>query len=434
MKLKTIFVCQNCSFQSSKWMGKCPECENWNSFVEDTINIGKTDKISSVYKRQTTEKPVTFTQVEKIKERVKTGIDEFDNVLGGGVVDGSLILLSGEPGIGKSTITLQILEKMAAQKEKVLYITGEESIEQISQRAYRLSAAKENIQLLYETNLENILKIVETENPGFLVVDSIQVISSEEIESMAGTISQVRYVTESIMSLIKTKKISTLLIGHVNKDGNIAGPKVLEHLVDAVFILEGERDQSLRLFRAVKNRYGPVNEVGIFEITEKGLLELKNPAEKILQNRLANAFGSCLTISMEGNRPLLMEVQALVNTTPFGYPKRASNGFDRNRLEMIIAVLEKYTDINLSNKDVYINITEGLSLKDTAADLAIAIAITSSYKKKSLPEKLVLFGEIGLGGEIRKVFNEDSRKKAIKKLDLNFLENIKSIKTAVDKL
>lgn len=430
MKLKTLYICQNCSFQSTKWMGKCPECENWNSLAEETINVGKTDKISTVAKRSPSEKPVSIGLVPQSKERTKTGIEEFDQVAGGGIVEGSLILLSGEPGIGKSTLTMQILDKMAAQKDSVLYITGEESIQQVSERAKRLGASHENIKLLYENNLENILAAVESEKPEFLVLDSIQVISSEEIPGMAGAISQVRYVTETIMSFIKSRKISTLLIGHVNKEGNIAGPKVLEHLVDAVFLLEGERDQSLRLLRSLKNRYGTVNEVGIFEMDTQGLQELKNPAEKILQNRPKNSYGSCLTITMEGNRPILMEVQALVNNSPFGYPKRAASGFDRNRLELLIAVLEKHTELSLADKDVYINITGGLYLKDPAADLAVCMAIASSLKKKVAPENMVYFGEVGLAGEIRKTVQEDDRKKAIEKINLTYSKNIKYLKEA----
>ncbi len=433
MKLKTLYVCQNCSYQTTKWMGKCPECEGWNSFAEETVNVGKTDKISTVARRLTTEKPVSILNVSPSKARAKTGIEEFDSVAGGGIVDGSLILLSGEPGIGKSTLTMQILDKMAAQKSSVLYVTGEESVEQVSDRAKRLGCKHENIKLLYETNLENILAAVESEKPGFLVLDSIQVISSEEIPGMAGSISQVRHVAESVMSVIKRKKISTLLIGHVNKEGNIAGPKVLEHLVDAVFLLEGERDQTLRLLRSIKNRYGTVNEVGMFEMNEKGLTELRNPAEKIMENRPKNAFGSCLTVTIEGNRPILMEVQALVNTSPFGYPKRAASGFDRNRLELLIAVLEKHSDLSLADKDVYINITGGLYLKDPAADLAVCMAISSSLKKKSLPDNLVLFGEVGLSGEIRKTIQEETRLKAIKKLNLMTMEKIRSVGELIQK-
>lgn len=415
-------------------MGKCPECEAWNSFAEETVNVGKTDKISTVARRLTTEKPVSILSTGKTKERAKTGIEEFDLVAGGGIVEGSLILLSGEPGIGKSTLTMQILDKMASQMSSVLYVTGEESVDQVSARAKRLGAAHENIQLLYETNLENIIAAVESEKPEFLVLDSIQVMASEAIPGMAGAISQVRFVTESIMSVIKTKKISTLLIGHVNKEGNLAGPKVLEHLVDAVFLLEGERDQSLRLLRSIKNRYGTVNEVGMFEMDEKGLRELKNPSERIIESRPKNSFGSCLTVTIEGNRPILMEVQALVNTSPFGYPKRAASGFDRNRLELLIAVIEKHTDLSLADKDVYINITGGLYLKDPAADLAVCMAIASSLKKKVIRENLVIFGEVGLAGEVRKPLQNEARIKSVKKLNFLTLENIRTIREAISSI
>jgi len=272
--------------------------------------------------------------------------------------------------------------------------------------------------VLYETNLENILAVIASEKPEFLVIDSIQVMASDDIPGVAGSISQVRYVTEMLMNTIKTKNIPTLLIGHVNKDGNIAGPKVLEHLVDSVLILEGERDHELRMLRAVKNRFGPVSEVGLFEMTEKGLQEVKNPGEKVLQNRPIGAIGSALTMTMEGNRPLLMEVQALVHHTDFGYPKRMASGFDRNRLELLIAVLQKHTALDLSDQDVYINIAGGLTLKDPAADLAICAAIASSIQKKSLPNENVFFGEVSLTGEVRPSYKDTERNKALEKMGL----------------
>lgn len=419
MKLRTVYICQNCSFQSTKWQGKCQECQSWNSLLEDVINVGKPEKMRSVVPTRPTQKPSNFSSKQKTRKRIKTGIGEFDQVVGGGIVEGSLILLSGEPGIGKSTLTLQIVEKMAAQKEKVLYITGEESVEQISDRAKRLGCKNENIRILYETNLENILLTVESEKPSFLVVDSIQVISSSEINGTSGSLSQVRYATEAIMNQIKSLTIPTLLIGHVNKEGNIAGPKVLEHLVDTVLLLEGQRDQTLRMLRAVKNRYGPVSEVGLFEMKTEGLMELKNPAERILSSRPKDAFGTCLTMTIQGNRPLLMEVQALVSHTSFGYPKRTASGFDRNRLELLIAVLQKHTKLNLADQDVFINVVGGLRLDDPGADLAVCLAIASSLLKKTVPGDLVAFGEVGLTGEIRPAFRSEDREKAVKKIGLS---------------
>lgn len=422
MKLKTLFVCQNCAYQSTKWAGKCPECGSWNSFAEETVNVGKPDKTVNVVRSTTPQKVHNFNSVGDPKKRIVTGIGEFDTVAGGGIVEGSLILLSGEPGIGKSTLTMQILEKVAAQKEKVLYVTGEESIEQVSDRAKRLGLVRENMSLLYESNIENIALTVKNEKPNFLVIDSIQVMYSSEIESTAGTMTQIRFVTETIMVLAKSMGIPTLLIGHVTKEGEIAGPKVLEHLVDAVLLLEGERDHDLRLLRALKNRFGTVNEVGIFEMSEKGLDEMKNPAQRILESRPKNAIGSCLTMTMEGNRPILMEVQALCSTTAFGYPKRMASGFDRNRLELLIAVMQKHTKLNLADQDIFINITGGLQLRDPGADTAVCMAIASSLLKKAISEELVSFGEVGLTGEIRKSSREEEREKSVKKLGLNVLK------------
>lgn len=421
MKLKSIYVCQNCGQESSKWQGRCPACEEWNTFVEDVVNVGKSESKSPSSKSShglPRQAPQKLGAQPVSSPRTQTGIQEWDNVLGGGIVEGSLILLSGEPGIGKSTLTLQIVDRMAAQKEHVLYITGEESVDQVAGRANRLGTRQANLSLLYETELENILSTIETEKPNFLVIDSIQVMSSNEIPGVAGSLSQVRYVTEMLMNSIKTHKIPTLLIGHVNKEGNIAGPKVLEHLVDTVLMLEGERDHEFRMLRAIKNRFGPISEVGLFEMDEKGLREVKNPGERILESRPKNAIGSALTMSMEGNRPILMEVQALVSTTHFGYPKRMASGFDRNRLELLIAVMQKHAGIDLSDQDVYINVTGGLTLHDPAADFAVCSAIRSSLEKKPLPEGTVYWGEMSLTGEIRKNFKDREREKAVEKMGL----------------
>lgn len=418
MKLKTVYACQKCGFQSGKWMGRCSGCDEWNTMIEDVINVGK-EETNQLRARAPRQNPSTLPSQPVSAARLLTGIGEWDQVLGEGFVEGSLVLLSGEPGIGKSTLTLQVVGKIAGQREKVLYVTGEESVEQVSDRATRLGIRDQNLQILYENNLENIIATVEAEKPNFLVIDSVQVMSSSEVLGVAGSLSQVRLVTERILNTIKTHRIPTLLIGHVNKEGNIAGPKALEHLVDTVLLLEGERDHELRMLRALKNRFGTVSQVGLFEMNQDGLSELKNPGQWILENRPENAAGSCLTMSMEGNRPLLLEVQALVNHTTFGYPKRMASGFDRNRLELLIAVLQKHAGLNLQDQDVYINITGGLTLSDPAADFAVCMAILSSFRKKALPRKLVAWGEVGLTGEVRKGYHDLERRKAVEKLGLS---------------
>lgn len=434
MKLKTVYICQNCEFQTSKWAGRCNDCGTWNSLLEEVINVGKEAKISTVAQRATAEKPQKLQLKNPSVSRAFTGINEWDQVLGGGMVEGSLVLLSGEPGIGKSTLTLQVVDRMAAQKESVLYVTGEESVDQVSDRAKRLRCKQENIQLQYETQLESLLSTVQSMKPDFLVVDSIQVMTSNAIPGAAGSLSQVRYVTEALMNTIKALRIPTLLIGHVNKDGNIAGPKVLEHLVDTVLILEGERDHELRMLRAVKNRFGSVSEVGLFEMAEQGLVEVLNPGERTLENRPEKPMGSCLTMSLEGQRPLLMEVQALVNRTSFGYPKRTASGFDRNRLELLVAVLQKHSALNLSDQDIYINVVGGLRLQDPSADMAICMAIASSLLKKNIPRDLVVFGEVGLTGEIRPGFRAAEREKAVQKLGLRALKGVKQMNAALAEL
>ncbi len=358
--------------------------------------------------------------------KIFSGINEFDRVLGDGIVPGSLTLLSGEPGIGKSTLTLQVANKIA-KNHKVLLISGEESLEQIATRNTRLGFNEKNLVAINEFNLETILETIKSQNPDFVIIDSIQVISSLDIPSSAGSISQVRYCAEQIMELIKTRNIATFLIGHVTKDGTLAGPKVLEHLVDTVLHLEGDRFQQFRLLRAAKNRFGSCSEVGIFEMNEKGLQEVKNPSAQFLDGRKKNAVGSAITVSMEGTRPFLVEVQALVSKSPFGYPKRTANGFDLNRLQILIAVLEKYAKINLQTQDVFVNVVGGIKLGEPAADLAVLMAIASSYLKKPLPEA-VIFGEVGLSGELRKPNHEEKRNKEAEKLGFKKTISSTSIK------
>ena len=419
MKLKSVYVCQNCGAQSPKWTGRCLDCGQWNTLQEDVINVGKAEKTPTLRGRAPSEAPHPMTAKLGLKDRRTTsGLEELDRVLGGGFVDGSLTLLSGEPGIGKSTLTLQILKFLTEAKASALYVSGEESVDQILDRASRLNCLDERANVVYETQIERVLELLETQKPGFLVVDSVQVMYSSEIPGYPGSISQVRTITEQVMGHVKRMNIPTLLIGHVNKEGQLAGPKVLEHLVDTVLLLEGQRDQSMRILRAVKNRFGTVSEVGLFEMDEAGLRELKNPSEHILLHRPKNAAGSMLTMSLEGNRPLLYEVQALVSRTPFGYPKRSASGFDRNRLELLCAVLQKHTDLDLSDQDIFVNVVGGFSLSDPAADLAVCLAMASSALKRAVPDTLVAFGEVGLTGEIRPGLGEKTRQEACERMGL----------------
>lgn len=424
MKLKTFYICKNCSYEAPKWIGKCPDCGAWNSFVEDIINVSANKKSLSGSPRKITAKTPTPLIIGTPKNpiaRLCTNIKEFDRVMGEGLMPDSVTLLSGEPGIGKSTLTLQIAGNIA-KNYKVLLISGEESVEQIANRAYRLNLKEQNLEAINEYNLETILETIRQSKPAFTIIDSIQVISSADLPSQAGSITQVRYCTEQLMELAKTTKTAIMLIGHVTKDGNLAGPRVLEHLVDTVIQLEGDRFQQFRLLRSAKNRFGSCNEVGIFEMTEKGMQEVANPSKQFLEGRKKDATGSAITVAMEGTRPLLAEVQALVSTTTFGYPKRTANGFDLNRLQILIAVLEKHAKLPLQNQDVFINVVGGIRLEEPAADLAVTLAIASSLLKKPLPQNSVIFGEVGLTGELRKISHHETRLKEAKKL--GFTETI----------
>ena len=398
MKLKTIYICENCGFNSAKWLGKCPDCDTWNSFQEDIVQKNNSRPHSAIGK-----KPESIIHANADIPRISTGIKELDRVFGGGITEGGVTLLSGEPGIGKSTITLKICEGMAETKKYVLYVSGEESAQQIAARAKRTGIKNENIGIITETNLESIIATLEENKPGFAVIDSIQVLSSGDIPSLAGSINQVRYCTETLTNYAKNTNTPILIIGHVTKDGNLAGPKILEHLVDTVLLIEGERFQNFRIIRGIKNRFGSVSEIGIFEMTEHGLEEVKNPSGVFLEGRKKDSFGSAITATVEGTRPLLVEVQALTNISHFGYPKRAASGYDCNRLQLLIAVIQKHIGLNLSNQDVYINIVGGYRLSDPASDLAVAMAIISSFKKTALPNDTVYIGELGLSGETRAV-------------------------------
>ncbi len=413
MKLKTIYVCQNCSAQSPKWLGKCSECEAWNSFVEDVISTETAKKERSQRSLKTTA-PTPLSHTPPSPPRHSTGLAEFDRVLGGGIVPGSLILLGGEPGIGKSTLTLQLCAALTQKNQKILYISGEESVDQIALRAKRLAVASENLLLLNETLLESILATLSEHKPDLVIIDSIQVMASEEVAGLTGGITQVRTCTEALMAWAKESKTPLVIVSHVNKEGNLAGPKTLEHLVDTVLYLEGERYQDLRLLRGIKNRFGSTNEVGLFEMTETGLREVPNPSELFLKNRSQNTVGACLTVTLEGNRPMVVEIQALTNPTRFGYPKRATSGFDANRLELLLAVLQKHGRLPLNEHDVYVNVVNGLKLKDPGVDLAVCLAIASSFKQKPLPPNRVAWGEITLAGEVREPSQHKKREQEAK--------------------
>lgn len=411
-KNQTVFVCSNCGNESPKWLGKCPACNSWNTFYEEKI---VTSKVSGEKKAVSAEvKKLNSVEIEKYS-RYKTGYEELDRVLGGGLVQGSLVLLGGEPGIGKSTLILQICDKIKVDGS-VLYISGEESATQIKMRADRLNINNENILFLGETCIETIENTLESVKPDFIIIDSIQTMYSEQLQAAAGSVSQVREITARIMQMCKRKNITTILIGHVTKDGNIAGPRVLEHMVDTVLYLEGERYFSYRILRGVKNRFGSTNEVGLFEMREEGLCEIENPSEILISERDGNPSGSVIVASLEGTRPMLIEIQALLAPTAFGMPRRTGIGVDYNRMALLMAVLEKRAGLHISNYDAYINVVSGIKIDEPAVDLGIALAIASNFKNVPLPKDLVVVGEIGLTGEIRSVNSLEKRVKEAEKM------------------
>ena len=411
-KAKSVFVCNECGYESAKWMGKCPACGAWNSFFEE--KIAKTVGGKSDSKKNVTAKPLN-TYTGKENERISTGFEELDRVLGGGIVKGSLILLGGEPGIGKSTLILQLCDRVKGDG-KVLYVSGEESAEQIKLRADRLNIKNEDILFLGETDIDIIDNSVEDLNPKLVIIDSIQTMYSDEITSAAGSVSQVREITSRIMRTCKQKEITTIIIGHVTKDGNIAGPRVLEHMVDTVLYLEGERYFSYRILRGVKNRFGSTNEIGMFEMQQEGMVEILNPSSILISEREDNPAGSVIVASIEGTRSLLVELQSLVTPSIFGLPRRTANGMDYNRLTLLIAVLEKKAGLMLGNQDVYLNVVGGIKINEPALDLGIIMAVASSFKNKAIDKSCVAIGEVGLTGEIRAVNLIEKRLKEVEKL------------------
>ena len=412
-KNKTVFVCNNCGYESPKWMGKCPACGEWNSFFEEkVVNLKNTSGKASKERV----KPVELNKIEgKENTRVSTGFDELDRVLGGGLVNGSLVLLGGEPGIGKSTLILQICNKIKTDG-KVLYVSGEESAEQVKIRADRLNVKNENLLFLSETDIHAVEEEITSINPALVIIDSIQTMYSDEITSAPGSVSQVREITSKIMRMCKENGITTILIGHVTKDGNIAGPRVLEHMVDTVLYLEGERYFSYRMLRGVKNRFGSTNEIGMFEMQNEGLVEIDNPSSVLISERTENPAGSVVVASIEGTRPLLVEFQALTTQSVYGLPRRTANGIDYNRLTLLIAVLEKKAGLMLGNQDVYLNVVGGLRVNEPAIDLGIILATASSFKNVSIPTDVVALGEVGLTGEVRAINLIEKRLKEAEKL------------------
>lgn len=411
----TVYFCQNCGYESGKWLGQCPGCREWNTFVEEMI-----DK-KSVGKGRTSDgelaRAVPLSAIEmRNEERVSTKLRELDRVLGGGIVQGSLILVGGDPGIGKSTLLLQVCRNLAMQKISVLYISGEESLQQIKLRAERIGTFEDSLSLLCETNLETIEKVIDREKPQIVVIDSIQTMYHENVTSAPGSVSQVRESTGTLMQIAKGRGISVFIVGHVTKEGVVAGPRVLEHMVDTVLYFEGDRHAAYRILRGVKNRFGSTNEIGVFEMRQSGLEEVENPSEFMLSGKPEGASGSVVACSMEGTRPILLEVQALVCHTNFGIPRRTAAGTDLNRVNLLMAVLEKRLGLPLGSCDAYINIAGGIRMNEPAIDLGVVLSLISSYKEKPIDEKTICFGEVGLSGEVRAVSMAEQRVLEAKKL------------------
>lgn len=413
---KTIFFCQNCGYESAKWQGQCPACREWNTFVEEMVSATSAKK-RSAGGRQAVEKACRLSQIQMAEEaRMSTGYKELDRVLGGGIVQGSLVLVGGDPGIGKSTLLLQVCRNLTSVGEAVLYISGEESLQQIKMRADRLGNFQNDMALLCETNLDAIEQVIEREQPKIIVVDSIQTMYREDVSSAPGSVSQVREATNSFMQIAKGMGITVFLVGHVTKEGVVAGPRVLEHMVDTVLYFEGDRYASYRILRGVKNRFGSTNEIGVFEMRESGLAEVTNPSEYMLSGKPEGASGSVVACAMEGTRPILLEVQALICRSNFGIPRRTAVGTDINRMNLLMAVIEKRLGMSLGDCDAYINIAGGIRMNEPAIDLAVVLAILSSKKDLPLGEKTIAFGEVGLSGEIRAVSMAKQRVQEAEKL------------------
>ncbi|KAF0350514.1 DNA repair protein RadA [Pediococcus pentosaceus] len=416
-KVKTQFLCSECGYVSPKFLGRCPNCGRWNTLVEERISEPKNERKSRVSFEGKSSKPQLISEVKMHEEpRVKTGMEELNRVLGGGVVDGSLVLIGGDPGIGKSTLLLQLSGQLAATDRDVLYVSGEESASQIKMRAERLQVNSERFYLYPETDMSNIRAVIEELHPQYVIIDSVQTMQEPNIDSAVGSVSQIREITAELMQIAKTNNITIFIVGHVTKGGAIAGPKILEHMVDTVLYFEGDLHHTYRILRAVKNRFGSTNELGIFEMREEGLREVANPSEIFLEERLQDANGSAIVVSMEGTRPILVEIQALITPTIFGNAQRTASGLDRNRVSLIMAVLEKRANLTLQNQDAYLKAAGGVKLDEPAIDLAIAMSIVSSFKNQGTRPTDSFVGEIGLTGEIRRVNRIEQRVAEAQKL------------------
>ncbi len=440
-KITTVFFCQECGHESAKWMGQCPACKKWNTFVEEKVSVtgsgmGGASKTAAVREMP---KPVEIGTISlNDGERVTTGIEELDRVLGGGIMQGSLILVGGDPGIGKSTLLLQTCRQLSLMGKKVLYISGEESLKQIKLRAMRIGEFRDNMLLLCETNLGLVEEAIQRTNPEIVIIDSIQTMYQEEVSSAPGSVSQVREATNVFLQLAKKLGISIFIVGHVTKEGTVAGPRVLEHMVDTVLYFEGDRYASYRILRGVKNRFGSTNEIGVFEMRKEGLVEVKNPSEYMLSGKPVGASGSVVVCSVEGTRPILIEIQALVCHTNFGIPRRQTTGTDFNRVNLLMAVLEKRLGLQIGDCDAYVNIAGGMKMNEPAIDLGIIMAIVSSFRNRVIDEKTLVFGEVGLSGEVRAVTMAAQRVREAKKLgydvvimprvNLEGMEPVKGIK------
>jgi DNA repair protein RadA/Sms len=419
-KIKTVYFCQSCGYESSKWMGQCPGCREWNTFVEETVKpapkaakgLGSSERAAGAY-----EAPKSLSEIEMNDEdRYDTHIGELNRVLGGGLVKGSLILVGGDPGIGKSTILLQVAGNLSSDDREVLYISGEESLRQIKLRANRIGDFSGKLKFMCETNLSNIEEAITRAKPAVVVIDSIQTMYNESVSSAPGSVSQVRESTSVLLRIAKSMNISIFIVGHVTKEGQVAGPRVLEHMVDTVLYFEGDRHASYRILRAVKNRFGSTNEIGVFEMQEKGLMEVANPSEFMLDGRPENASGSIVTCSVEGTRPILIEIQALVCHSNFGFPKRQANGTDFNRVNLLMAVLEKRVGLAMGESDAYVNLAGGMRIAEPSLDLGICLALISSFRNKPISGDVIAFGEVGLSGEVRSVNMGEARVAEARKL------------------
>lgn len=445
----TVYFCQSCGYESSKWMGQCPGCKEWNTFVEEIVEKKSAGKARSISRSEV--KVMPLSQIEMTQEdRVSTDMKELDRVLGGGIVPGSMVLVGGDPGIGKSTLLLQVCKNLSEQQIKVLYISGEESLQQIKIRAERIGTFQDSLSLLCEMNLEIIKEVINREKPQIVVIDSIQTMYNEEVTSAPGSVSQVRESTGILMQIAKGMNISIFIVGHVTKEGVVAGPRVLEHMVDTVLYFEGDRHAAYRILRGVKNRFGSTNEIGVFEMREEGLCEVENPSEFMLDGRPEGASGSVVACSMEGTRPILLEIQALVCHSNFGMPRRTAAGTDYNRVNLLMAVLEKRLGLKMGECDAYINIAGGIKMNEPAIDLGIVLALISSYKERPIEEHTICFGEVGLSGEVRAVNMAEQRvlearklgfdtcilpeasKKSLKGIDGIHLIGVRNVKEAID--